>query len=81
MARTVAWNLSWVVTASVGGAIVHHWRELWARLAPAGLEPSAAGVHDGYALVMSLTIALYVAASGLYYLLFRNHRANRPVAG
>ncbi|MBI3271636.1 MAG: MFS transporter [Planctomycetes bacterium] len=70
--RNVSWNLSWVLTATAGGHIVHNWRELWQHLPVGDLAPADLGVRDGFSLVMFVTITLYVVAAAGYYAFFRS---------
>lgn len=75
--KSVSWNASWVVTASAGGYMSDHFREIWAWLPWRNVDPSRFGVRDGFSLSMFVTISLYLVAASVFYLFFRGHRGAR----
>lgn len=70
--KGIAWNLPWVLAASFGGWVVHHFEEIRSRIP---WDPAALMIRDGFTLTMYLTISLYVVAATVFYVFFRNHRA------
>jgi len=60
--RELTWDGAWLVSTSLGGWMIQHTRL----------------VHDGYTVTMLVTIGLYVAGSGAFWMLWRKSPAMPP---
>lgn len=76
--KNVSWNAAWVVTASLGGAMAHHFKEIWAGLPWRDQDPNRFGVRDGFSLSMFVTISFYLVAAALFYMFFRGRQGAQP---
>ncbi len=72
--KGLAWNAPWIPAASFGGWVVHHFREIWAKLPWGHVDPARFFVQDGFSLTMYVTIALYFVSASVFYVFFRNFR-------